>query len=188
MNKCKFDLQLFHPLDASTLLQPTLVDTSIHGQIMLDSQHIVIDFILKGDTSLIKHSPITPTPQRKNNLWQSTCFEVFTATTSHPYYSEYNISPSHDWNVYTFKGYREGQSLDPLIGSIKVKTLYSNEKLSGITASLPLPPRLAGKEIALGISCVLQDIHDHLNYYALVHPNRKPDFHDKRSFVIRLNH
>lgn len=188
MNRCEFDLQVFRPSDATAIIQPTILNTAIHGHIKLDSQHIVVDFTIIGDISLIKHSPITPTPKRKDNLWQSTCFEVFTAATMEPDYWEYNIAPSHNWNVYHFDAYREGQTLDPLVGAIKIKTQYANKNLNTITASLPLSPRLAGKEISLGISCILQDINNNLNYYALVHPAHKPDFHDKRGFVIRLNH
>ncbi|NOZ54921.1 MAG: hypothetical protein GXP08_17595 [Gammaproteobacteria bacterium] len=188
MNERGFNLLLFPPPKTPAIQQATL-DVAIYGSLTLDSQHIIINFKLKGNNSLVKHPPIASTPQRKDNLWQTTCFEVFTATTASSEYWEYNISPCHNWNVYSFNDYRSKQALaPPFTGMVKIKTLYSNSHLDGITASLPLPQPLVGREIILGINSVLQDINNNLHYYALIHPNLKPDFHDRRGFIMCLNH
>ncbi len=42
--------------------------------------------------------------QRKNRLWDNTCFEIFLGQRHESGYREFNLSPSGDWNVYTFKG------------------------------------------------------------------------------------
>ena len=51
--------------------------------------------------------------RRADNLWLSTCFELFLAGESQPGYTEFNVSPSGAWNCYRFDDYRHGMQPSP---------------------------------------------------------------------------
>src|SRR5436190_13084183 len=66
----------------------------------------VAEFRVAGDISrLVIPSPATPA--RTDELWKTTCFEIFSAGDGASY-DEYNLSPSGAWAAYRFDGYREG--------------------------------------------------------------------------------
>lgn len=39
----------------------------------------------------------------------------------------------------------------------------------------------------IGVSCVVEDAQGNLSYWALSHHGDRPDFHDSRSFGLRLS-
>lgn len=45
---------------------------------------------------------------RADDLWQTTCFELFLRQPESRGYTEFNLSPSERWNAYDFSGRREG--------------------------------------------------------------------------------
>ncbi len=50
-----------------------------------------------------------PVPERRvDELWKSTCFELFLKPLDSSSYLELNFSPSSQWAAYEFAGYREG--------------------------------------------------------------------------------
>jgi hypothetical protein len=52
---------------------------------------------------------------------------------------------------------------------------------------LPLRPLgLAFQPLEVGISAVVEATDGSLSHWALVHPAARPDFHDRRGFVLRL--
>ena len=53
-------------------------------------------------------------PARTDELWRSTCFELFLRFDDDERYVEFNFSPSTRWAAYAFDGYREGMAELPL--------------------------------------------------------------------------
>ncbi len=125
-------------------------------------------------------------PGRRDGLWQHTCAELFVGAVGRPGYLEWNLSPSGHWNLYRFDGYREGGRPEPAITAEAPRVTRAGSELV-MEADLPLAPLgLAADPLELGLSAVLEATDGTLSYWALVHPSARPDFHDRRGFLLRL--
>src|SRR5688500_9701615 len=49
-------------------------------------------------------------PERREELWQTTCFETFLRAHGEEGYREWNFAPSGQWAAYDFTAHREGRS------------------------------------------------------------------------------
>ena len=126
-------------------------------------------------------------PQERDGLWQDTCFELFFGAPGEAAYFELNLSPSGDWAAYAFSAYR--QRVAPLFG-LQVFGGRPRAATDGsgameldlvLATEAELPP-----ELELGASAVLAHGGGARSYWALTHPAEKPDFHDRRAFLLRL--
>jgi hypothetical protein len=133
-----------------------------------------------------------PDPQagakRADRLWEHTCFEAFLAPAGAAAYWELNVSPSGDWNVYRFEGYREnmepeGRAQPPVVrvdrATCGTLTLHAEFDMGSIT-------ELRSTSLEVGIAAVLEADGGALAYWALSHATPKPDFHRRASFLVRL--
>jgi hypothetical protein len=145
-------------------------------------------------------------PERRDGLWQHTCFEVFAGLVGSDSYWEINLSPSGDWNVYRFSGYRSGQAPELAYGQLPLTVigpraappvadcrLGAPRALLELELCCPLPPPLherlqsgTAPALELGLSAVLEGREGELSYWALQHPGIEPDFHDRRGWLLRL--
>lgn len=140
---------------------------------------------------------------RRDELWRSTCVEIFVARADGPLYLELNLSPSGDWNVYAFDAYRSGmrEARDaraprlkverPGPGSLVYRARLEPEALSDSEASKfgEVEQILAGSEptsLVIGATAVLEYRGERREYWALAHTGAKPDFHLRESFVLRV--
>jgi len=153
-----------------------------------------------------RKSEVSGGPQRLDGLWQHTCFEAFAGLLGSDSYWEYNLSPSGDWNVYRFSGYRSGQAPELAYGQLPLTVIGpraappvsdcrqgSPRALLELELCCPLPPPLQQRlqagtapALELGLSAVLEGREGELSYWALQHPGNEPDFHDRRGWLVRL--
>jgi hypothetical protein len=129
-------------------------------------------------------------PQRRDGLWQHTCFEAFIAAAGSSAYWEFNLSPAGDWNVYRFDDYRAGQRIETAYQQVSLD-LSCTQALLVLNLHCPLPPALlqplqSGAALELGLTAVLEQPGGELSYWALNHPGPEPDFHDRRGWSLRL--
>lgn len=129
-----------------------------------------------------------PTPAASaaaDELWRHTCCELFIADQAGGAYREFNFSPSGQWAVYDFAGYRERRPFSvpdaPRIAFARHAAGWSLE--AAIPRSLLPLPDLATAEISLTL--VAEDEEGTLGYWALAHPREIPDFHDRAGFILR---
>ncbi|MEM5790213.1 MAG: DOMON-like domain-containing protein [Syntrophobacteraceae bacterium] len=125
-------------------------------------------------------------PERRDGLWQNTCFEIFIGPSGLPNYWEFNVSPSGHWNVYRFDDYRRGMRKEAAFSALPSRVLSKPDYFSlSIRFELEtiLPPAAS---LDAAISAVLKSSDATLSYWALVHRGLKPDFHDRSSFIITL--
>jgi hypothetical protein len=117
-------------------------------------------------------------------LWRHTCFEAFVMAGEGPGYHEFNFSPSGEWAVYGFRGYRDGGKLETeLAPKIVVRRTPNRLELEAQISRDFLPQ---GRPLRLGLSAVVEDADGVLSYWALQHPPGKPDFHHADSFAMQL--
>ena len=167
-----------HPYTPSQAIQgiEAVVGTAPEGK-------LIVAFTLEGDI----HSLRIPEPRssrRADGLWRHTCFEVFAMVGDGPGYREFNFSPSGEWAVYDFRGYRDsGETGDVLTPGIVVRRTQDRLELGAKICQDSLPP---SRPLRLGLSVVVEDTDGMLSYWALHHPPGKPDFHHRDAFALQL--
>ncbi len=124
--------------------------------------------------------------QRRDDLWKDTCFEAFVAVSGEPRYLEVNVSPTRDWNVYLFDGYRSGRRPDVSLPDLTRTTAALGGRLVA-SFDLPLASLAPGdRGLEVGLAAVIRHDGGRLGHWALAHPGDKPDFHLREGFLLRL--
>lgn len=137
-----------------------------------DPRLIILDTLKTGKWS---------TRSRADELWKTTCFEAFIGRRNEPGYWEFNFSPGlQKWNVYAFDDYRIPQ---PPRASDQFELQSAVATHNSLQCTLLSTTPLTDLEISL--TAVIRT-QSGVNYYALEHTGAKPDFHDRRSFVLQL--
>lgn len=138
---------------------------------------------LTGDLARLR-MPAAQAPAPADRLWAHTCFEVFVAAREGKAYREWNFSPSGQWAAYDFTGYRERadarRTEAPEIRVVREGGCLALEAQLGV-------PRDFGPSLQLGLSAVIEDTDGALYYWALRHPQGKPDFHHCEAFALSLD-
>jgi hypothetical protein len=147
------------------------------------SGSLMLTFRLVGDISGLS-IPESRSPRSADHLWRHTCLEAFVMEGEGPEYREFNFSPSGEWAVYEFRGYRDGGVLDNKLapGIVVQKTMDRLELAAEICQGL-LPH---GRPLRLGLSAIVEDAGGTLSYWALRHPPGKPDFHHTDAFALQM--
>ena len=128
-------------------------------------------------------------PQRRDELWRTTCAEIFVALDNEPYtggpYLEFNFSPTGDWAAYRFDRTRTGMRPYVWAGDEAPRFV-----LLGSSADLTLEVLLPLATLRLGSHRVayasVVETANGLSYWALKHPTDRPDFHHPASFAAAL--
>jgi hypothetical protein len=169
-----------HPLKPFTLK----ADFSLDFEAERRAGGIHFEFRL-SDFSQLKFPDLQPAPARKrrDELWRSTCFEIFVGAKDQTAYLEMNLSPTGDWNTYAFTNYRAGMSAS----ADAVAPLVSLEKKNGviIRGLLHSGESMRGP-LALSAAAVLEYENGAIEYWALKHAGSRPDFHLRESFILAL--
>ena len=101
-----------------------------------------------------------------------------------PEYLEFNFSPSGEWAVYAFCGYRERSGRE--IATWPGISVYRSDELLELDVEVNRDALPAGRPLRIGLSAVVQEAEGVLSYWALCHPAEKPDFHHSGSFVLEI--
>lgn len=135
------------------------------------------EFRLEGDIGAI----VMPEPaasERMDNLWKTTCFEIFWQPIGDTYYREFNLSPSGRWACYDFDSFREGMR-DAPVDAISIACSISRSDDFGqlilkasIAAELPDPAQVA-------LNAIVEHPDGGLQFWALAFPPGKPEFHSE---------
>lgn len=142
---------------------------------------------LEGDLGALR-IPALRTPRRAGELWQHTCFEAFVAGPGGGYV-ELNFSPSREWAVYGFAGYRTGMTAvtrpEPRIAVTRSQGDLAVDAGVG-AAVLPGAWRGPGTPLRVALSAVIEDGSGGISYWAVRHAPHKPDFHHADGFCIEV--
>jgi hypothetical protein len=144
-------------------------------------------YFVDGDVSRIVVPPTAP-PRATDGLWRHTCFEAFVAGQGSAAYCEFNFSPSTQWAVYGFTGYRQGMAplenvLAPQVAASVTDDRIALEARVSRATLLGLP---GGPSLRLGLAAVIERSDGGLSHWALAHPGARPDFHDPTGFVLAI--
>jgi hypothetical protein len=121
---------------------------------------------------------------RADDLWQTTCFELFLKQADGESYCEFNLSPSERWAAYDFSGYRQGMSERPVEREPQT-AMRLGSSFAIFDAAMPLSALPRG-DSRMNLAAVIEEQGGVKSYWALAHPAEKPDFHDPACFLAML--
>lgn len=138
------------------------------------------EFRLEGHVPAIIVPPAAA-PERRDNLWKTTCFEIFWQPLGGTAYREFNLSPSGCWAAYDFDRFREGMR-DAPVEAIALSCAHDETGLvlkASIAAGLPDPAQVA-------LNAIVEHPDGSLQFWALAFPPGKPEFHSEacRSLIL----
>lgn len=148
---------------------------------------LAVRFVLEADMSQVV-LPRTRTPGRADELWRHTCFEVFVGLPENEAYCELNFSPSGEWAIYGFVGYRRGMAPIEVRRPprIAMRPTPRGMVLEAVTYLEELPSPKPGSPLRAGVAAVIEEKDERLTYWALTHPAALPDFHHRLGFVLQV--
>lgn len=121
---------------------------------------------------------------RADGLWQTTCFELFLKPEGAEAYVELNLSPSERWNAYDFEAFRGGIQERPFPHEPEC-TIRQGSTFAIFDAAIPIAG-LPATACAMGLCAVIEEQGGTKSYWALAHPEGKPDFHAPACFAADL--
>ena len=152
----------------------------------LDHSLLALDYELLAPASELIWPAATSTPVRRDELWQSTCLELFIAKPNEPSYWEINLAPNGDWNVYRLDGYRQGLQAEPAIQRISLSSDSAADRHQ-LQATIELPAALSrAASLEANLCAVLEHANSSNSYWALCHPGSEADFHARAGFVLEV--
>jgi hypothetical protein len=121
---------------------------------------------------------------RADDLWQTTCFELFLQPGEGPAYIELNLSPSERWAAWDFARNRDGREDRPFPREPEC-TMRQGSSFAIFDAAIPRAG-LPREDCAANFCAVIEEQGGPLSYWALAHAGDKPDFHDPACFTATL--
>jgi hypothetical protein len=105
-----------------------------------------------------------------------------------PCYFEFNFSPSLDWAVYRFAGYREGMSRAEIARApaLSVRRSEQGLELESVLRLGGLEELCEAPHLRIALAAVIEDGDGRLFYWGLEHPPGKPDFHHPSAFALEV--
>lgn len=156
---------------------------------MLDERGLRVRFEFQSHVAL-KDAPQTArydatSLQRMNDLWRSTCFEVFWGPTENTAYYELNLAAGGRWNLYHFVDERTPQPPSES-RAFELVTLATTEH--SVEAILHASTAMSGRWRA-SINAVIRTADDQVFYFATHHAGPRPDFHHPggRTLILDAN-
>lgn len=160
---------------------PPLAVTAIEAAVIgIDDHWLRLRWRIEGARLLV--APPFAGKGRADGLWETTCFEIFVVQGLG--YCELNLSPSERWAAYDFAGYREGM-VQRAMPRDPVCTLRRGGGMAIFDAEIPLAG-LPHRPWRFGMSAVIEEEGGHKSYWALAHPEGRPDFHHAACFAAVL--
>lgn len=144
------------------------------------SGFITLRYHVIGDIARLK-IPAPAEAGRADNLWATTCCELFTRDQGDEAYREFNFSPSGQWAAYGFAQYRDSMNeID--VWAPRIDTIVKPDTLTVDVTFVS--PRLGPQNV--GAAMIIEQEGGVKSYWALAHPPGAPDFHHPACFAYEL--
>ena len=152
---------------------------SIEGNLELIAEKIRLSFVVEGDLDVYIF-PSKSRPQRAQELWKLTCFELFLANENEEEYYELNFSPSLAWNFYFLESYRGEVKEMELLNSPTIEAFEVNNEFKIL---FELSVENLQDFDYYNVACILLNKEHERTFWTIKHLKSQPDFHDKASFL-----
>ncbi|MFM7314510.1 MAG: DOMON-like domain-containing protein [Cyanobium sp.] len=166
---------------------PAPAGLAISGNASRHAGRLTVHYRLEGALGQLLIPSRADSPQRRDELWQTTCLECFLARPGDAPYWEVNLSPCGHWNVYRLEEYRLGLTPEPTVTQAPAGACRRGPGRFELTLELTLPTALAeATALEVGITAVIEERSGAISYWALIHPGPQADFHRREGFAITL--
>jgi hypothetical protein len=157
---------------------PPLGVTGVEVEVSVGPAAVRLTYRVIGADKVI--FPDREPPARTDELWRTTCFELFLQFDDEERYVEFNFSPSTRWAAYAFDSYRDGMvPLDRDIAPL-VERLPDGVEVDCDLGGLP------HGELRMGLTAVIEETGGVRSFWSLAHAPGAPDFHHPACFAARL--
>ncbi len=151
-----------------------------------DANALTLRYRILGETDEIL-LPKRRSPERRDELWQHTCFELFARSTSGSRYCELNFSPSTCWAAYEFGGLRTGIRNLPYPETPQIHLTCEPGCLSmAVDVNYRAIAANTRDTLRIALAAVLERRDGCKSYWALAHPAPTPDFHHPDAFTLAM--
>ena len=168
-----------HELTAHPAYPPWAV-TSVTARILSrDKNWLRLRWRIEGSGKLLV--PAFAGKGRADELWHTTCFELFLKPGVGTAYCEFNLSPSSKWAAYDFSAFRELMG-DAPVEAIAVACAHDERELvlqADIASELPVPASVA-------LNAIVEDKAGNMQFWALAFADGKPEFHSETCRGLRV--
>ena len=162
---------------------PPLAVGQVEARIIgADANWLRVRWRIEGSQQLVV--PAFAGKGRTDQLWQTTCFELYLKPLEGEAYCELNLSPSERWNAYDFDSYRAGMRERPFPREPEC-TIRQGSSFAIFDAAIPVAG-LPSSDCAMGLCAILEEQGGTISYWALAHQEGKPDFHAPACFAAEL--
>ena len=175
-----FQLTPFDPL-------PVEFNLSVGGHINRpNAETIQIHYQLTGDLNAVVIPKRTNPPVRRDELWTTTCLELFIGEKGMSPYWEFNLSPNGDWNIYKLSDYRTNLTPELAYPDL-ASSMHSDASHLELNVVCPIPVDLKTfPKLDVAICAVIQFKQGPISYWALNHGGPEADFHRRDGFALGL--
>lgn len=167
--------------------QPELAAFSLEAAAQLAGPNLQVQMRLQGPLEQLQLPEPTTAVERRDGLWQSTCFEAFVGQAAQPHYWEINLCPSGHWAVYALSGYRAGLQAEGRVQGLpferRQRLLHSGLSELELAFSLALPLPAEPGPLEISATAVLEHRQLGCSYWAWRHCGNEADFHRRDSFL-----
>ena len=171
-------MEALHPFEQ----QPWLDSTELKAAARWQQGLLDVRFALHTSADTVVRPKACGQPERRDELWTSSCFETFFAEPGQERYWEINLASNGHWNVYRLDRYRQGLQAEPQVLGLTYSVHQSATDLQ-LHFSLnmqTLIPECSSLELSL--TAVLEHPQHGCSYWALDHAGPEADFHRRDSF------
>ena len=134
----------------------------------MDGGAVAIFRVRGGVDKLVIPPPAEP--GRADELWRTTCFELFVADEGTAY-REYNFSPSAQWAAYRFDDYRTG--MRNVEATVETEIWRESNELQ---LSAKIKDEIKNPAL-IGLTAVIEETDGQIRYWSTAFAPGKPDFH-----------
>lgn len=181
---------VLQPFEITEQADKQAAELSLNAEVSRRETTLSIVYTLSGQLSSVVIPPVGRSQERRDRLWEKTCFEFFIMQGEKPSktspYWEFNLSPAGDWNVFALNGYRNGLREEPAFSAMPFTVHISPTELQ-LKISVEIDSlSLTTEPLSLGVSAVILLTKERETFWAVAHPSSEADFHHPDSFVIPL--
>lgn len=155
----------------------------LQGEIKRQNGIIEVRYRVEGPVSALILPVEAAMPAFTDELWKTTCFELFMRVEGQEGYEEWNFSPSGNWAHYHFTSYRQRR---PDVDAGKPESRKLHSSAGELILLTQIRDRFVGKNLRFALTAVLESRTGEKSYWAMNHSRPQPDFHAPESFVGKL--
>jgi hypothetical protein len=155
----------------------------IAADIVRDGSLVRLTYVATGAMAGLQ-VPAPAAPERTDELWKHTCFELFVKPAGGDAYDEFNFAPSTAWAAYAFDAHRTGMR-ELEIAAPRISVARNGQRLT-MDVALDICGVPADGPWTVAMSAVIEEMSGRRSYWALKHPAGRPDFHAAAGFAVNL--